>query len=123
MFPLQDNRIIQAHGPYTVLAQRHEVMFHDGTALHLHPVAESGFQQPHLRALQVEGMRWLVFDLHRLTPEIELDLRRLHPRDHIGAVFYTLRGRFHTAGACTAAANQCAAASWWQHAAPMAAAA
>lgn len=113
MFTLQDNRIIQAHGPYTVLAQRHEVMFKDGTTLHLHPVADTGFQQPNLRALQVEGMRWLVFDLLRLVPEIELDLRRLHPRDHIGAVFYTLRLRFPTAGTCTAAAAQCAAATWW----------
>lgn len=109
---LQDNRIIQQHGAYHVHAQRFEVMFHDGSAVHLHPVSRS-VPEIFLRALQLEGLRWLVFDVRHLVPAIEPDLFRLELRDHPGAVFYTLRGRYPNAAAFTAAAADSAMTRWW----------
>lgn len=112
MVTLQDNRIIARQGPHTVHAQRFEVMFKDGSAVHLHPVSRS-VPEIFLRAVQLEGLRWLVFDLRHLAPCIEADLFRLELRDHPGAVFYTLRHAYPTAAAFTAAAADGAVARWW----------
>jgi hypothetical protein len=109
---LQDNRIIQRHGQLEVHAQRFEVMFRDGSAVQLHPVSRT-VPEATLRALQLEGLRWLAFDLRPLAPGIEDDLIRLEQRDHPGAVFYTLRGRYPTAAAFVAAASDAAFARWW----------
>ncbi len=112
MFSLQDNRIIQHHGAHTVHAQRFEVMFKDGSAVHLHPVSRT-VPDIFLRAVQLEGLRWLVFDVRHLVPTLEADLLRLDKRDHPGAVFYSLRGAYPTAAHFLAAAGDCAVARWW----------
>jgi hypothetical protein len=109
---LQDNRIIQRHGQLAVHAQRFEVMWRDGTAVHLHPVSRA-IPEVFLRALQLEGLRWLVFDLSHLVPSIEADLIRLDQRDHPGCVFFTLRLRYANAQAFVAAAADAATARWW----------
>lgn len=76
-----------------VLAQRHEVMFKDGTAVHLHPVQQAGVQHTFLRALQCGG-GWHVTDLRTHGPELEDDVLRLQPRDTQGVVFFTLRAAY-----------------------------
>ncbi len=78
-----------------VLAQRHEVMFKDGTAVHLHPVRAAGVQHTFLRAVQC-GDGWQVTDLRSHGPELEDDVLRLQPRDTQGVVFFTLRGAYAT---------------------------
>lgn len=99
----------------TVLAQRCEVMFRDGRAIGLHPVADDGHGQMFLRAVHHEGLRWCIFDLRHLCTGIESDLKALQQRDHPGAVFYTLRGLFPTAAAFGAALDKLALHTWWQH--------
>lgn len=112
LVPLQDNRVVTRHGALTVHAQRFEVMFKDGTAVHLHPVSRA-VPDLYLRALQIEGLRWLVVDLRSLAPGIEADLQRLDLRDHPGAVFYTLRAAFPSAAHFLAAVADAAVARWW----------
>lgn len=111
----QDARIIQQHHNITVLAQRCEVMFRDGQAVGLHPVHIDGYLQPYLRALQHEGLCWMVFDLRHLSTEIEDDLKRLQPRDHPGAVFYTLRCKYPVRASFIDAVQHQAQHSWWAH--------
>lgn len=114
----QETRAIQRppqHAHLTVLAQRCEVMFRDGCAIGLHPVADSGHVQMFLRAVHHEGLRWCIFDLRQLATEIESDLNGLQQRDHPGAVFYTLRGIFPTRAAFGAALDKLATHTWWQH--------
>ncbi len=110
---LQDTRIVHTDGDLAVLAQRHEVMFHDGLALGLHPVTQAGHADTFLRAVHAEGLRWLLFDLRHLGGELADDLRRLQPRDHHGAVFYTLRGLYRTRAAFLAALDDMALRTWW----------
>lgn len=93
---LPDTRPLTHQGPYTVLAQRHEVMFRDGLALGLHPVVAHGQAHVFLRAVNADGQRWVLFDLRHLGGELHDDLLRLQPRDHPGAVFFTLRGLYPT---------------------------
>jgi hypothetical protein len=114
---LQDNRAIQVHGAFTVHAQRFEVMFRDGSTVVLHPVSRAT-PDAFLRALQLEGLRWLLFDLRHLVPTIEADLFRLDLRDHPGAVFYTLRQAYPNAQAFISAVSDGAFARWWPTSAP-----
>lgn len=93
---------MHTHSAIAVMPARHEVMFRDGTTLHLHPVQQHGAEHLFLRGLR-QGAGWLVFDLRHLGSEIEADLLRLDARDRIGAVFYTLRCAFPCAAACQAA--------------------
>jgi hypothetical protein len=111
--PLHDPRAIQRDGPFTVLAQRHEVMFHDGLAVGLHPVASDGQVQTFLRAVHADGLRWVLFDLRHVPGELHDDLLRLQPRDHIGAVFYTLRLQYRTRKAFVDALEKLAVRTWW----------
>ena len=125
---LTDRRIIQRHADIEVQGQRHEVMWRDGTTVHLHPVCKAGVPQTFLRALQIEGLHWLVFDLLRLpgvnVNELRTDILRLLPRDTPGIVHFTLRGAYATAGVFTVAAQSVPAATWWaMDAAPIAEAA
>jgi hypothetical protein len=120
MLPLQDNRAIQRHAGFTVLAQRFEVMFRDGSTVGLHPVAQDGEQQMFLRAVQTQGLMWCIFDVRTCGGrDIEDDIKRCGPRDAPGVVFYTLRGRYISATAFLAAATEGALQAWW----PMACAA
>lgn len=126
MFPQQDTRVIAQHArpepaaALAVHAQRYEVMFKNGSSVQLHPVTVAGQKQPDtfLRALQRDGLRWLVFDLRKvLGPRhgagLEEDVLRLLPRDTPGVVFYTLRAAFPAAAAFVTAADACACATWW----------
>ncbi len=93
-----DRTIIQRHDAYAVQAQRCEVMWRDGSSVILHPVqAAAGAEAPRLRAMRGGDGGWFVFDVTRLAPSLADDLRELPPRDHQGAVFYTLRTQFRTA--------------------------
>lgn len=89
--PHHDTRVIDSSGPWRVLAQRHEVMFRDGSAVHLHPVLQGDVPMPMHRALHHEGLRWIVLDLRQHGSEIEHDLSSTAERDAPGIVFYTLR--------------------------------
>lgn len=126
MFPTIDTRVIAQYARpepapgLVVHAQRHEVMFKNGSSVQLHPVTVAGQEQPDtfLRALQREGLRWLVFDLRKvLGPRhgacLEEDVLRLLPRDTPGVVFYTLRAVFPQASTFITAADACACATWW----------
>jgi hypothetical protein len=112
--PPHDTRAILRDGPFTVLAQRHEVMFHDGLAVGLHPVASDGQVQVFLRAVHADGLRWVLFDLRHVPGELHDDLLRLQPRDHIGAVFYTLRLQYRTRQAFVDALDKLAVRTWRQ---------
>ena len=110
-----DTRVIQRFGCFQVHAQRFEVMFKDGSTLGLHPVCAEGVPQMFLRALHFEGLRWLVFDLRKLSQDIEADILRLLPRDTPGVIFYTLRQAFPSARHVTDAVLQLSVASWPGH--------
>lgn len=119
MHPYQDNRAVQHHGPHTVHAQRFEVMFRDGSAIGLHPVSINGDLQMFLRAVQVDGLQWLVFDVRDYGSDVEADILRLQPRDAHGVVFYTLRLAYPNARAFQASLPRWARATWWVGAAPV----
>jgi hypothetical protein len=110
---LQDTRVITTDGAFAVHAQRHEVMFHDGLALGLHPVCQDGHVQMYLRAVHVEGLRWVLFDVRHVPGELHDDLLRLQPRDHPGAVFFTLRAVYRTRRAFEQALDTLALRTWW----------
>ena len=118
MRPHQDTRIVQQHGGHTVHAQRCEVMFRDGSTVGLHPVSIDGAVQMFLRAVQVDGLQWVLFDVRDYGPEVEADIQALPPRDAHGVVFYTLRLAFHNAKAFHTSLNQHAKATWWAGATP-----
>lgn len=112
---LIDTQIIQRHGKHAVLAQRQEILFHDGTAVHVHPVVnDEGERMVFLRALQLEGLRWYIVDLRTLVPKIEHDLLGAHDSDRWGIVFYTLRLAFDDAAALVNAVQLQAHANWWR---------
>lgn len=112
---LQDLRIIATHAGLTVQAQQLEVMFRDGSAVTTHPVARGGpAPEPLLRAVQLEGLRWLVVDLGALCPGLADDARRSPGRDTHGLCFFHLRQRFPTAAAFVAAAQEAPVAQWWR---------
>lgn len=110
---MQDTRAIAQADPYTVHAQRCEVMFRCGQAIGLHPVSVSGHLQMFLRATQHDGLVWIVFDLRHLAPEIEGDMLRLPTHDHHGIVFYTLRSLYPTRALFLASMQSAALHSWW----------
>jgi hypothetical protein len=91
--PPSDPNVVYQWSGLQVLAQRQEVMFRDGSAVHLHPVLVAGQRDMFLRALQCES-RWLATDLRAHGPELEDDVLRLQPRDTPGVVFFTLRSSY-----------------------------
>ncbi len=122
-----DDRIVQRHllagADMLVLAQRHEVMWRDGSSVQMHLVRLSTQVEPDtfVRALQLEGLRWFAFDLRQVLGtkgrELEADVLRLQPRDTPGVVFFTLRCAFPTSGVFTAAVQANSCAQWWDRAA------
>jgi hypothetical protein len=88
--------VLFRHGAFTVLALRHEVMFRDGSAVVLHPVAQMGGQHPFQRCLVHRGHA-TVFDLRDLCPELGDELPVAYQKDRPGIVFYALRSRFPNA--------------------------
>lgn len=110
---LLDTRVIQHANGFDVLAQQHEVLFRDGSTVHLHPVRSAGRDQTFLRALHYEGLRWLVFDLRPLHAELENDILSHLPRDVPGIVYYTLRLAFPDARTFSHCVHRQALAAWW----------
>jgi hypothetical protein len=88
--------VLFRHGAFTVLALRHEVMFRDGSAVVLHPMAHMGGQHPFQRCLVHRGHA-TVFDVRDLCPELGDELPVAYQKDRPGLVFYALRSRFPTA--------------------------
>lgn len=99
---LNDHSIITRHGDYEILAQTQEVSWPDGSRILLHPVRVHACPEAFLRALCHEG-HWAVFDLRKLVPVLDADIRRLPPRDAQGVVFYSLRHAFPNAATATLA--------------------
>lgn len=93
---LIDARIIHSHARLDVLAQRHEVMWRDGSSLWLHTLQLAGGDAPLLRALQVDGA-WACLDLSRAVPALADDLRCQPRRDAAGLIFFHLRGKWGSA--------------------------
>lgn len=113
-----DHRIIarqsQQAGGLEVLAQRHEVMWPDGTAVQLHPVYANSLPMLTLRALALPDGRLLVFDLAHLVRRLDGELRACPTRDLAGHVFYTLRQAYRSAGQFSADALRHAKGAFWR---------
>jgi hypothetical protein len=113
---LTDTRIIarQHAGPggLEVLAQRHEVMWRDGTTVTLHPVQANGLPMLALRAVALPGGQLLLVDLARLVRRLDAELRACPARDVPGHVFFTLRQAYGSAVSFTADAQRKATGSW-----------
>lgn len=95
---------IASDGRYAVLAQRHEVMWPNGSSIDMHPVRLDGVDAMFLRAVLFEGLHWVVFDLRHLARHLAWELPAMPARDKPGLVFFTLRHRYPDAPACLAAA-------------------
>lgn len=114
---LIDTRIIArqsaAAGALEVLAQRHEIMFRDGTAVQLHPVHAHGLPMLTLRALEAPGAKLQLVDLARLVRRLDAELRTTQDRDIPGLVFYTLRQVYPSASLFVADVERHACGTWW----------
>ena len=103
---LADTRIIQRIGSHEIQAQRHEVMFHDGTAVWLHQVRRAGIPHLTLRALATDSGCLLLFDLTALDRQLDADLRVAPDRDRPGYVLHTMRLKYATKAAFVADARR-----------------
>lgn len=80
-----------------VLGVRYEVLWPDGTTVHLHPVRQHGADSTFLRALHSRGTWWL-FDLTQVLTREQCDeIKRAPERDQVGLVMYALRRCYHNA--------------------------
>lgn len=102
-----------AAGGLEVLAQRHEVMWRDGSSVQLHPVHRGGRPMVMLRAVRHPGGQLLLVELPRLVRRLDAELRATPERDVVGHVFYTLREAFATAPTFLQAAHRLASGTWW----------
>jgi hypothetical protein len=109
----EDTRVIHRYAEYTVLAQRYEVMWPDGSAVKLHPVLRDEARQPYLRAWSPEGLHWIITDLSLLDPHLAEDTRHMRECDIVKLVFAALRHRYPTAAAFQQQAWMQAVHSWW----------
>jgi hypothetical protein len=113
---LTDTRIIQRHGSTEVFAQRHEILWPDGSAVCLHPVSLNGYPiDTWLRALQHAPGHWAVVDLRDVAPALASELPLLPRRDAYGLVFHTLRLQYPNARAFTAAAVGQQRMAWFDY--------
>jgi hypothetical protein len=108
-----DARVIASCEDFHVLAQRHEIMFKDGSAVGVHPISVGGSVQPFLRALKQEGLCWVVFDLRHLHAALEADLVRALPSDVPSVVFCALRALYPRALDFAVAVQMNGLISWW----------
>jgi hypothetical protein len=94
---LTDSRIIHRFGPFEIQAQRHEILWNDGTSVALHPIKHFGSDSLFHRAIVMPAGLRIVFDIRKACPQLDRDLRLCLPRDVPGTVFYTMRQTFKTA--------------------------
>ena len=111
--PNHDTRVIHSSEPWRVLGQRFEVMFLDGSTVHMHPVAQGDIAMPMHRAVHHEGLRWIIIDLRHHCAHIQGALGRSPERDAPGIVFNTLRHVYPSARAFTDAIALSHVHAWW----------
>jgi hypothetical protein len=87
---LIDTQILTRNGPYTVLGQRHEVLWPNGSRIHMHVVHHTGTDEMFLRALKY-GPEVTIIDLRKVHPPLADELPAAYDIDRVGLVFYTLR--------------------------------
>lgn len=109
---LTDNRIIQRHAAYTVLAQAQPITWRDGSNIALHPVRVSGRDERHLRAMQYDSLLWLVVHTSDLAQGLDADIRALPWGDTDGLVLHTLRLHYGNADELRARAVTRFRAGW-----------
>ena len=112
---LIDDRVIaeqDSRSGLQVLAQRHEVMWRDGTSVTLHPVQARGVPMVLLRAVALLDDTLMLVDLERMQPRLGLDLRQALERDQPGVVFYGLRQAYKSALLFLAASARHSTGSW-----------
>lgn len=84
-------------GEYTVLAERHEILFHDDSTVGLHQVMHAGVPSLYLRCLVHDDMHAMLFDLRDLSRSLAAELPACPARDQRGLVFMTFRLRYRSA--------------------------
>jgi hypothetical protein len=94
---LQDTRIIGRLGGVEITEQRQELQLRDGSLHWLRSVRAHGVPDKFLRALEHGGGRFSVFDVRRMIPTVDEELRIAHQRDVIGIALFTLKLHFPTA--------------------------
>jgi len=113
--PLTDTRIIARQsadaGAHQVLAQRHEILWRDGTSCQLHPVQRNDMPLLLHRALEA-GAHLVLVDLAQMVSSLAADMRMAPPRDHVGTVWMALRLAYSTAADFAADARRHSPGSW-----------
>jgi hypothetical protein len=101
---LIDHKIIVRDGAREVISQQHELHWPDGSMQVIHPVWAHDMPEPFLRALPIGSGSFVIFDVTKLAPELDADMRSAPPRDQVGLVFFSMRRHFASADAFRAAA-------------------
>ncbi len=115
---LIDTRIIHREGRFAVQAQQQLVDWPDHSRVTLHPVVAGSVDDTFLRALQLDELRWAVFDVRDvLDTAFEQDVRSLPRSDTDGLVFYGLRLGYRNAAHLRAKVEGLTRATWFVQAA------
>lgn len=101
---LPDHAPIATIGPYTIIAERHEVLFRDDTTVGLHQVIENGTISRYLRCVFHGELHALIVDVRDLARSLAAELPIAQDRDVQGLVCITFRLRYSTAAEFLAAA-------------------
>lgn len=107
-----DNRIIQKHGPHSVLAETWTVKWPAGGTIGLHRVRLRDRDERYLRALRYDTLLWLVVDVRDLAPELATEIPRLPWADTDSLVGITLRQTYAGLDALRARAVTRFKAAW-----------
>ncbi len=98
--PLTDTAILlRTRNDEEVLAQRFEVMWPDGSFVHLHLVRQYGLPATYLRAVRHPIGHFVLFDVRSVVRQLGPDIAAAPERDAPGLVFYALRGALPNAEA------------------------
>lgn len=84
-------------GKYTVLAERHEVLFRDDSIVGLHQVLHDGVPSVYLRCFVHDSLHALIFDVRHLAGSLAAEIPSCPARDLQGLVCFTMRLRFASA--------------------------
>ena len=109
---LFDDTIVAGHSAFDVLAHASAVAWSGSRSVALHHVQVHGLADVFLRALETDHEHWIVFDVRRLAPAIEADIKSLPRRDADGVVAYHLRCAHRNAADLVNAALQARATMW-----------